>query len=160
LFYCTFRIHNERKFDKNPTVQFIMSSWLNCFAFTSSKNSHFQNEAKCKTFLVIMSFICMRIKNNFHMTGFHLSSLWNLGFGQLGIYSLKHSSKLVLKDRLNDSLKISKFAKNCTKNYLELTVTGWQDFFPHKISTMLAATAMIISSFNFVFPQFTSYSLC
>ena len=27
-----------------------------------SKNPHFQNEAKCTTFLVKMSFICMRIK--------------------------------------------------------------------------------------------------
>ena len=67
----------------------------------------------------------MRMKNNFHMTGFHLSSLRNLGFGQLGIYSLEQWSKLVLKDRFNDSLKISKFAKLCTKNYLKLTVTGW-----------------------------------
>ena len=32
--------------------------------------SHFQNEAKCKTFLAIMSFICMRIKNNFHINSF------------------------------------------------------------------------------------------
>ena len=32
---------------------------------TSSKNSHFQNEAKCKTFFVKMSFVCMRIKNIF-----------------------------------------------------------------------------------------------
>ena len=28
----------------------------------SSKNPHFQNEAKCTTFLVKMSFICMRMK--------------------------------------------------------------------------------------------------
>ena len=31
-----------------------------------SKNPHFQNEAKCTTFLVEMSFICMRMKNHFH----------------------------------------------------------------------------------------------
>ena len=30
--------------------------------FSYSKNSHFQNEAKSKTFLVKTSFICMRIK--------------------------------------------------------------------------------------------------
>ena len=35
----------------------------------SSKNSHFQNEARCTTFLVKMSFICMRIKNDFHIKG-------------------------------------------------------------------------------------------
>ena len=31
----------------------------------SSKNPHFQNEARCTTFLVKMSFICMRMKNDF-----------------------------------------------------------------------------------------------
>ena len=29
----------------------------------SSKNPHFQKEARCTTFLVKMSFICMRMKN-------------------------------------------------------------------------------------------------
>ena len=32
----------------------------------SSKNPHFQNEARCTTFLVKKSFICMRMKNDFH----------------------------------------------------------------------------------------------
>ena len=40
--------------------------------FLSSKNSHFQNEAKCETFVVKMSFICI-IKNHFHINGFALS---------------------------------------------------------------------------------------
>ena len=35
----------------------------------SSKNTHFQNEARCTTFLVKMSFICMRRKNDFHIKG-------------------------------------------------------------------------------------------
>ena len=35
----------------------------------SSKNPHFQNEARCTTFLVKMSFICMRMKNHFHIKG-------------------------------------------------------------------------------------------
>ena len=44
--------------------------------FPSSKNSHFQNEYK--TFLVIMSFTCMRIKKNlFHINGFALSLPWS-----------------------------------------------------------------------------------
>ena len=38
--------------------------------FVSSKNSHFQTEAKFKTFLAIVSFICMRIKLHFHINGF------------------------------------------------------------------------------------------
>ena len=35
----------------------------------SSKNLHFQNEGRCTTFLVKMSFICMRMKNDFHIKG-------------------------------------------------------------------------------------------
>ena len=41
--------------------------------FTSSKKSHFQNEAKCETFVVKMSFICILIKNHFHVNGFALT---------------------------------------------------------------------------------------
>ena len=39
----------------------------------SSKNPHFQNEARCTTFLVKMSFICMRMKNDFHIKGWALN---------------------------------------------------------------------------------------
>ena len=39
----------------------------------SSKNSHFQYEAKCTTFLVKMSFICTRMKNYFHIKGWALN---------------------------------------------------------------------------------------
>ena len=35
--------------------------------FTSSRNSFFKNEAKYKSFKVKMSFICIRIKNHFHI---------------------------------------------------------------------------------------------
>ena len=43
-------------------------------SFPSSKSSYFQNEVKCKTFLVKMSFICRRIKKNqFQIIGFALS---------------------------------------------------------------------------------------
>ena len=41
--------------------------------FRSSKNSHFQNEVKCKTFVVEMSFIYMRIKTHSNIIGFALS---------------------------------------------------------------------------------------
>ena len=37
------------------------------FTSSSSRNSYFINEAKYKTFVVKMSFICMRIKNRFHI---------------------------------------------------------------------------------------------
>ena len=39
----------------------------------SSKNPHFQNEARCTTFLVKMSFISMRMKNDFHIKGWALN---------------------------------------------------------------------------------------
>ena len=41
--------------------------------FPSSKKSHFQNEARCETFVVKMSFICIIIKTHFHVNGFALS---------------------------------------------------------------------------------------
>ena len=37
--------------------------------FLSNHNSHFENDAKCKTFLEKICFICMRIKNHFHING-------------------------------------------------------------------------------------------
>ena len=57
--------------------------------FPYSKNSHFQNEAKCKTFLVKTSFICMGIKTDFliigcalrlclHRTGWLFVTTWML----------------------------------------------------------------------------------
>ena len=37
--------------------------------FLSSQNPHFQKEAKCTTFLMKMSFICVRMKSHFHIKG-------------------------------------------------------------------------------------------
>ena len=42
-------------------------------SFPSSKKFHFQNEAKCEIFVAKMSFICIIIKNHFHINGFALS---------------------------------------------------------------------------------------
>ena len=39
----------------------------------SNRKPHFQNKAKCTTFLVKMSFICTRIKNHFHTKGWALN---------------------------------------------------------------------------------------
>ena len=64
---------------------------------SSSKNPHFQNEARCTTFLVKMSFTCMRMKNHFHIKGWTLNLVliqrlggtrkwpirWPRGFGAL-----------------------------------------------------------------------------
>ena len=52
--------------------------------FPGSKKSHFQNEAKCETFVVKMSFICITIKNHFHINGFALSLALKVSFLKLG----------------------------------------------------------------------------
>ena len=51
-------------------LEFLAMFW-NCSnrPLPCSKNPHFQNEAKCTTFLVKMSFFCMRMKNDFHIKG-------------------------------------------------------------------------------------------
>ena len=48
--------------------------------FPSSKKSHFQNEARCETFVVKMSFICIIIENHFHINGFALSLVLKVRF--------------------------------------------------------------------------------
>ena len=65
--------------------------------FPSYKYSHCQNKAYCRTFLVKMSFICIRMKNKRECSSFsldkktivismasHLASLRNIGLGRLG----------------------------------------------------------------------------
>ena len=49
--------------------KFTLRTGFKTSRFPSSKNPHFQNEARCKTFLVKISFICMRMKNDFHIKG-------------------------------------------------------------------------------------------
>ena len=61
--------------------------------------SHFQNEAKCETFVVKMSFICIIIKNHFHINGFALRlALKERFFGTrkwpIIPFSSKHSASL------------------------------------------------------------------
>ena len=50
----------------------------------SSKNPHFQNEARCTTFLVKMSFICMRMKNDLHIKGWGPTLALKQRPGELG----------------------------------------------------------------------------
>ena len=53
--------------------------------FPSSQKFRFQNEAKCETFVVKMSFICIIIKDHFHINGFALiASLCKWDFLELG----------------------------------------------------------------------------
>ena len=41
--------------------------------YVCAKNPHFQNEPRCTTFLVKMSFICMKMKSPFHSKGWALN---------------------------------------------------------------------------------------
>ena len=51
---------------------------------SSSKNPLFQNEARCTTFLVKMSFLCMRMKNDFHIKGLAPTLVLKQRLGELG----------------------------------------------------------------------------
>ena len=53
--------------------------------FPNSKNHHFQNEAKCKSFVMVMSFISLRIKNPFHINGFTVKKK-SLGNSEMAYY--------------------------------------------------------------------------
>ena len=56
------------------TVKGRKINWFECNRpLPSSKNPHFQNEARRTTFLMKMSIIWMRMKNDFHIKGWRLS---------------------------------------------------------------------------------------
>ena len=61
------RAEGEKPSNSIPSNQNHMLS-LGCQLHVS-KSSHFQNEARCTTFLVKMSFISMRMKNDFQIKG-------------------------------------------------------------------------------------------
>ena len=50
-------------------------------SFPSFKNTYFRNEAKRKTFVVKMSFVCMGKKIIFMSMASHLASLWQRALG-------------------------------------------------------------------------------
>ena len=61
----------------------------------SPKNPHFQSEAKCKTFLVKISVICIRIRNHFLSEGFALNLVLKQRLGgtrQWPITRIHHST--------------------------------------------------------------------
>ena len=51
------------------SIDYFIAHFLRCFnrPLPSSKNPHFQNDARCTKFLEKMSFICMRMKNDFYI---------------------------------------------------------------------------------------------
>ena len=48
------------------------------------KNPHFQNEAKCTTFLFKISFICLRMQHHFHIKSWALNLVFIQRKGKLG----------------------------------------------------------------------------
>ena len=65
--------HSKSNLLSTTTLSTLSVTAKRNWPFPSSKNSHFRTKAKFKTFLVKMKFICMRIKNHFHINGFTLS---------------------------------------------------------------------------------------
>ena len=53
----------------SPLFKVIPGAYQMNRPLPSSKNPNFRNEARCTTLLVKMSFICKRMKNDFHIKG-------------------------------------------------------------------------------------------
>ena len=74
-------------------TQRLKSRWLKSLAnrpLPSSKNPHFQNEAKCTTFLVKINFVCSGVRIVFISKAGHLTSFWKRGPGELGNDLVRH----------------------------------------------------------------------
>ena len=82
---------------------------LGVLAFPSYKNSHFKKEAKCETFLVKMSFICIWIKSHFHINDFSPSIALKLNFGATRIWPiLRVSMGLIVRSQTAKNLTVSR----------------------------------------------------
>ena len=88
----------------NTTI--IILTLINIFhtnrPFPSSKKFHFQNEAKCETFVVEMSFNYDANKTHFHNKGFALSlalkaRLFGTRKWPIGIYKVKVNKRKEIK---------------------------------------------------------------
>ena len=77
IFYCM-------PLRKTITQRNFLSLKQNNRPLTSSENPHFQNEARCTTILVKMNFICMRMKNDFHIKGWAPTFVLKQRPGELG----------------------------------------------------------------------------
>lgn len=65
-------------------------------SFLCSNNSHVQNKARCKIFLVRTRFTYMRIKTHFHINGTS-SALWNRSLRKLGDGPFLHKTNCVIQ---------------------------------------------------------------
>ena len=77
----------------------------------SSKNPPFQNEARCTTFLVKMSFICMRMKNGFHIKGWAPTLVLKQRPGGTRKWPINNSKGKVLMGPEKTNFKSFKFHK-------------------------------------------------
>ena len=68
----------------------------------SSKNPYFQNDVRCTTFLVKMSFICMRMKNDFHIKGWAPTLVLKQRPGGTRKWPILQFIVVMLNLRLND----------------------------------------------------------
>ena len=89
--------------------------------FPSFKNSHFQNKANCKTFLVKMSLIRVTIKNHFHTDDVALSLAMKERFGVTWKWSIKSDCfQLKLKKQTNKTkqskISLSLYSSLCGDN--------------------------------------------
>ena len=67
--FCEERTPHRRLQPEVSPFPFKYALTLRNRPLPSSEDPHFQNEARCTTFLVKMSLICMRMKNDFHIKG-------------------------------------------------------------------------------------------
>ena len=85
-------------------------------SFPSSKNSHFQNKAKSKTFLV-KRFICMRIKKHFPINGFALGLALKQRLGTTWkwpiVIGLKLARIFLTNQRARENKKVSELQIHC-----------------------------------------------
>ena len=109
------------------------AKWSRQFVITvnrplpSSKNPHFQNEAKCATFLVKMNLICMRMKSDFHIKG------W--------------APTLVLKQRPGGTRKWTFTAKFGLKVDLRIISCKFLKFIARVLSFIVNSLGVLLSSF-------------
>ena len=114
-------------------LELLKGHWNNT-PFPSSKNSHFQNEAKCETFVVKMSFICIIIKNHFHINGFALSLALKVRFFGTRKWPIERGSLLYISTNCAHLFPILYLKwRTCDQQECERALAAWQwDFVQRK----------------------------
>ena len=111
--------------------------------FPSSKESHFQNEAKCETFVAKMRNICIIIENHFHINGFALNLAlkvrffgtrkWPIGM-PVWIYHLCRSVCIFFRHIFHEKIWCKSFSSSS-----EFLITYKSEFYSHdKLSVFLS----------------------